>query len=182
MKKISTIKKTVVLMLVLSFVVCFLSSCFFKGENAKELVGVEGLTETEELNKQLIEERIADFYRNVKTGSFDLMRVDFVPWIRGGLQVVSYGSIILSENDFVELFAPMAYRTLLGQGVHELYDDFENIECESIVVSGNKAKVLIKLETSYGEVVYHKVRLRYSDFDWFLSYYPVKQYTFGSGI
>ena len=182
MKNTSIIKKTVALIFLLSFLVCFLTSCFFEGENAKELVGVEDLTEAEALNKQLIEERIDDFYRNVKTGNFDFMRMDFVPWIRAGLQVVSYGSIIICENDFIELFAPMAYRTLLGQGVQVMYDDFEKVECESIVISGNKAKVIVRLETAYGDIKYHKVRLKYHDYDWFLAYYPVTRYAFGSGI
>jgi len=184
MKNLSLLRKTLALILVISFAALCLVSCDFSVEGllsdeeeataeAKELVGAE-LTEVEQETKELIEERIADFYRDIENKNFDFVRMNFTPPMRAGMQVIYYGSTIIFENDAFELLVPATSKVVLGNVFSLCYDEFRELECESILLSGDEADVTVKLQTEYGETKRHEVTVKYDSGDWFLSWFPLE--------
>ena len=177
------IKRILALFLALTLCTCCLTSCSFdindympekvEATEPKELIGASDLNESEMNNVDMITERVEDFYRNVSNMNYDFIRMDFVPLIRGGFQIVYYGAVIVFEHDLLEILAPTATKGVLGYGFSLLYEDYEEVSCASIVVSGDNADVVIRLVSHNGTVKYHKTKLAFHEEDWFLSSFPV---------
>ena len=177
------IKRILALLLALTLCTCCLTSCSFdindylpekvEAPEPKELIGASDLTEKELQNIDMITERVEDFYRNVSNMNYDFIRMDFVPLIRGGFQVVYYGAVLIFEHDLLELLVPTAAKGVLGSGFSLFYEDYDAVSCASIVVSGDNADVIIELVSHNGTVKYHKAKLAFHEEDWFLSSFPV---------